>query len=180
MVVAATAIPCRPIRPLSVARSQVWVGACCNWSSPTNHSFPHCQTRDCRFLEVKPIPLESRSTGRALGLPVSFYRGGFRPCVHGPAVVVVVCSAQAVALRRCAIALRYSSLSARRRPSLGPGESWCRLPSAGSVVVSGKRHVSFFWVDIPSFRRSPLRDLASSYTPPGGGADTHCHIVKPK
>ena len=35
-------------------------------------------------------------------------------------------------------------------------------------------------VDFPSLRRTPLGDPASSYTPLGGGADPHYHIVRPK
>ena len=184
------AIPCWPIRPLSVANPRVaarrpqpkplrrrarksptrlWVGERCDWSSPTNHSFPRYQTLDRRSWgsnrspSLPPPSWGGCSTGRALGQPVSFCRGVFYPSAHGP--IVVVCSAQAVTLRRCALALRYSSSSARRRPSFGPDESWCGLPSAGKVVGLPEGTRIVFGVDLPSFRHGPLRDLASPYTP---------------
>ena len=169
VVVAATAISCHPIRPLSVAHPRVWVGACCDWSSPTNHSFPRCRTLDRRSWGSNRSPSPPPpswggcSTGRALGQPVSFCRGVFYPSAHGP--IVVVCSAQAVTLGRCALALRYSSSSARHRPSFGPDESWCHLPSAGKVMGRSEGTRIVFGVDLPSFRHSPLRDPASPYIP---------------
>ena len=119
------------------------------------------------FLGVKPIPFSfSPLLGAARpvgpwGCRRGFYRGVFCPSCR--------CRCRLLGADRRSPSLCYLFAIARR------------LPSAGSVVGSLRRDpYRFFGVELPSFRRSPLRDLASSFTPLGGGADTHYHIVKPK
>ena len=151
---------------------------------PTNQSF-RVFGRGAALWGVKSTPLSfppSRKGGlvdrSGLGLPVSlswhFYLSTH---VHGSS-----CSAHVVdGMVLCRLLAETVAVSL-----VGPSLSRCELCQLVVIVVvvdivvlvcssqiSGNG-VSMerpyrFGVDIPSFCRSPLRDLASSYTPLGGG-----------
>ena len=107
---------------------------------------------------------------------------------HGSAGVVsswLVCPS-APGLRRCCFGLLAQTVAVSLVGSSSFAVSFGRLVASRVVCLDGRqgngslKNPYRLGVDFPSFRHTPLGDSASLYTPLGGGADPHYHIVRPK